>query len=220
MRYISLFVLLISYQLSAGVGAGYSSPTPLPVQLVLFSASVTPNGVALRWTTATEVNNYGFEIERASFRQNETTPLQEWEKVGFVNGNGNSNSKKEYTYTDYSGNKSYVYRLKQIDNNGSFKYSPVIEADGVYELSFKLEQNYPNPFNPSTVIAYQVSTKSLVTLKIYDMLGREIVTLVNSELEAGQYSVSFNGSGYSSGVYYYEVIAGEQRSMKKMTLIK
>lgn len=219
MRNILLFILIISYQLNAGIGVGYSNPTPLPVQLVSFSASITPNGVALKWTTATEVNNYGFEIERTS-SENRDSPLQVWEKVGFVNGNGNSNSKKEYAFTDFSGNKSYIYRLKQLDNNGSFKYSPVIEADGVYELSFKLEQNYPNPFNPFTVIAYQIPSKSMVTLKIYDMLGREIVTLVNSELEAGVYSVSFNGSGYSSGIYYYEVIAGEQRSIKKMTLIK
>lgn len=222
MKRLFLFVLLISYQLYSGIGIGYSNPTPLPVQLISFSASITPDGVSLHWTTSTEINNYGFEIER-TLKPDEGG----WEKIGFVNGSGNSNSLKEYSFTDplildlnLSLNHKPHYRLKQIDNNGTFRYSPVIEAGGVYEFSYQLDQNYPNPFNPATLIAFRIPAKSLVTLKVYDMLGREVATLVNLELEAGQYSARFDGSGYSSGIYFYEVIAGEYRSIKKMTLMK
>jgi hypothetical protein len=172
----------------------------------------------LHWSTATEINNPGFEIQR---RQ-----TSDWAKVGFVAGAGTSNAPRNYSYTDSKLSAgSYSYRLKQIDNNGAFTYGSTVEvAISSAPAAFALSQNYPNPFNPSTVISYQLPVNSQVTLKVYDMLGREVATLVNGEMKAGSYSVPFNTSkgtlGLSSGVYVYRLEAGSFISTKKLLLMK
>jgi len=188
----------------------------LPVELTSFSATTIGKDVKLSWNTATEVNNYGFEIEKAS---SSTTPI--WNKIGFVNGNGNSNSPKDYSFIDdkvVSG--KYSYRLKQIDNDGQFEYSKVIEIDINGTKKFELTQNYPNPFNPTTNIQYAISSRQFVTLKVYDVLGNELKTLVSENKEAGNYSVNFNASNLPSGVYIYKLQAGEFTQTRKMTLLK
>jgi hypothetical protein len=146
-----------------------------------------------------------------------------WEKIGFVQGSGNSNSLKEYSFVDktvLSG--KYLYRLKQIDNDGGYKYSQEVEVKvEAIPTEFALEQNYPNPFNPSTVISYQLPVAAgHVSLKVYDVLGREVATLVNEQKAPGNYEVKFDGSKLASGVYIYRIEAGKFSDAKKLLLIK
>ena len=204
---------------------------PMPVELTSFTSTIVNNRVRLNWQTATEVNNYGFEVERASLNPSEGgtsgAPLWgDWGAVGFVNGYGNSNSPKEYSFTD--GNitaGTYKYRLKQIDNDGTFEYSDVVEVSFSTPGNFTLEQNYPNPFNPTTKIKYTIpnvgtSFMKSVKLKVYDILGNEIATLVNQEQPAGSYVVEFNASTLSSGVYLYRLTSGNFIESKRMLLMK
>ena len=183
----------------------------IPVELTSFTAAVDANRITLSWKTSTEVNNYGFEIQRSNDNNNFVT-------VGFVNGSGTTTKPHTYSYIDnISGN--FYYRLKQVDFNGAFEYSSVVEVSTLPE-SFQLEQNYPNPFNPTTIISYQIPKAGLVTLKVYDVLGREEVTLVNEEKLSGSYEVEFNGRNLSSGVYFYQMKAGDFIDTKKFVLIK
>jgi len=204
----------------------------LPVELNSFTSSVLNNEVILNWQTATEVNNYGFEIERTPlippFGKGGRPEEGGWEKIGFVAGSGNSNSKKEYSFTDdlhhtsiQSYNHTFRYRLKQIDNDGTFSYSNIIEAEVTdIPAEFMLYQNYPNPFNPSTVISYQLPVNTFVTLKVFDIIGNEVATLVNQEKPAGSYEVTFDASNLTSGVYFYELRTDNFRSVRKLMLIK
>ncbi|MFA6026315.1 MAG: T9SS type A sorting domain-containing protein, partial [Ignavibacteriaceae bacterium] len=198
----------------------------LPVELTSFFALVQNKTVSLAWQTATEVNNYGFEIERTSSRP---SPLQGeggeagrgWVKVGFVNGAGNSNSPKEYSFTDKTATSGLnVYRLKQIDNDGKYTYSKEVEVDLGMPTEFSLAQNYPNPFNPTTSLQYAVSSKQLVTIKVFDMLGREVAVLVNGEKEPGTYTAEFSTTGLASGTYLYRMQAGGFVQTKKMVVLK
>ncbi len=209
------------------------SETALPVELTSFTASVINNSVLLNWTTATELNNYGFEIER-TVQTSMALPLNElkWEKIGFVAGSGNSDSPKNYSFTDGSlvGGSKFKYRLKQIDNDGTFNYSNEINVE-VVPIKFDLAQNYPNPFNPNTKIRYSIPDVGLgfaqTVLKVYDILGNEVATLVNEEKPAGVYEVEYNASNLSSGIYFYRITiqsdkadAGKFSEIKKMILIK
>lgn len=193
-----------------------SSDAPLPVELVSFSASVSNNSVLLKWRTATEVNNLGFEIQRKSINQN-------WTKVGYVIGSGTSSLPKEYSFIDKNiPSGSYSYRLKQIDANGTVSYSGLVNVDLHQPNQFRLDQNYPNPFNPSTSINYQIAKNSMVTIKIYNTLGNEVANLVNEYQTAGSYNIHFSASDFelSSGTYFYELRAGDFVSVKKMLLLK
>ncbi len=204
---------------------------PLPVELSSFTSVIKANDVVLNWSTATEVNNYGFSVERAS------TPLgtssigmssilssgdEGWKEIGFVNGNGNSNCPKEYSFVDntLTASGKYSYRLKQIDTDGKFEYSNEIEVDYVKANSFNLAQNFPNPFNPVTVINYHIPANSYVTLKVYDLLGKEVSTLVNGNMDAGDHNVNFNASSLSAGTYFYKLQAGDYSAIKKLMLVK
>ena len=187
---------------------------PLPVELTTFSATVKDYLVNLYWKTETEINNYGFEIERKSKEC-------EWKKINFVGGYGNSNSPKEYSYVDKNpiGGSKFQYRLKQIDNDGQSEYSDAVEVE-VVPTEFALYQNYPNPFNPTTTIRYQLPKESEVAIKIYDMLGSEVLELLNEQKEAGIYEVEFNADNLSSGTYIYRIIADNIVQTKKMILLK
>ena len=153
---------------------------PLPVELSSFTAVSKPDQIILKWETKTETNNYGFEIERKL--------SDKWQVIGFINGNGNSNSPKEYSYVDKNliGGSKYKYRLKQIDNNGKYEYSNVVEVE-VVPTEYALYQNYPNPFNPTTTIRYQLPKESKVVIKIYNILGSEVMELLNENKEAWNY---------------------------------
>ncbi len=210
---------------------GSANFIPLPVGLTSFSAIQTDAGVELNWETATEVNNYGFNVER---KQDEG----QWLNIGFVQGHGNSNSLKLYKFVDIEALPGNLrYRLKQIDTDGVFAYyaltaeinNSITSVEGnEISIEYSLEQNYPNPFNPSTTIAYSISVVDVpsgveghkVSLKIYDILGNEVSQLVNKYQPAGFYRVEFDGSNLSSGMYFYKIKAGEFVGIKKMTLIK
>ena len=192
---------------------------PLPVELSSFSAFVNLNNVSLSWKTATEVNNNGFEVQREIGSQK--SEVNRWEKVGFVQGHGNSNSPKEYSYTDknLTGGIDFIYRLKQIDNDGKYQYSKEVEVE-VVPREINLLQNYPNPFNPVTDIKFTLPEAARVTLRVYNIIGQEVVSLVNGVEEAGFHSVKFEGSNLPSGTYIYRLQAGSFVQTKKMVLLK
>ncbi len=199
-------------------------PPPLPVELTTFTASLSEKKVHLFWQTETEVNNIGFEIER-KYQESSIENQDEkhsWETIGFVKGYGHSNSPKYYSFTDenINVNENYLYRLKQIDNDGSYSYSQIIEPVKSVPSSFSLSQNYPNPFNPTTIINYSLPNESNVTLKVYNSLGQEVAFLVNRKRIAGSYDVVFDGSKLTSGMYYYSIKIGNFTSVKKMMLVK
>jgi hypothetical protein len=188
----------------------------VPVELTSFTASEKNAGVMLKWTTASELNNMGFEIQRKL--------SADWESIGFIEGSGTTSEVTEYQfYNDFSeqsGVFNLQYRLKQIDYNGVFSYSDIVEIELVLEKYF-LAQNYPNPFNPSTTINFSVPEENtLVSLKIYNSLGQEVGTLINQVVPAGNHEVQFDASRLSSGVYFYTLTAGSFVESKKMTLMK
>ncbi|MHC1737928.1 MAG: T9SS type A sorting domain-containing protein [Ignavibacteriaceae bacterium] len=200
---------------------GNSNPA-LPVELTSFSAQVQiPNVVTLTWATATEVNNYGFEVERTEWMNG---CMNEWKQIGFVQGSGNSNAPKSYSFSDNTHPAGNVlYRLKQIDNDGTVSYSQIVEVEvNSLPTEFTLSQNYPNPFNPSTVISYQLPLNSLVTLELFAVTGEKVGTLINGEQEAGYYNFELNSAKFSltSGIYFYRFRAGEFVSTKKLILLK
>jgi uncharacterized lipoprotein YddW (UPF0748 family) len=187
----------------------------VPVELTSFSANVNSGNVNLVWSTATEKNNMGFEIQRKKTGS-------EYQRVGFINGKGTTTEAQYYSYCDKNlsaGN--YCYRLKQVDYDGTCSYSQESEAELSIIGKFNIEQNYPNPFNPVTAIQYTIPDEVRVTLKIYNTLGETVATLINNELiEAGTHNLSFNASGLPSGVYMYSIQAGDYRQNKKMLLMK
>lgn len=189
---------------------------PMPVELSSFSSSIIKNNVTLNWTTTAEVNNSRFDVER------KLTNSDKWNKVGFVNGNGTINEPKNYSFTDRNLNTgSYNYRLKQIDFNGNYEYYN-LSGEVVIGISreYGLSQNFPNPFNPTTNISYQIPISGFVTLKIYDVSGKEVAKLVDQRQEAGYYTAMFDGSLLSSGIYFYKLTAGDFVEMKRMVLLK
>jgi hypothetical protein len=192
---------------------GSDASNSLPVELVSFTGSRTNEGVQLRWKTASEQNNAGFEVER---KDDGST----WLTLGFVRGAGTTTETQSYTFLDRSASGKVHYRLKQIDFDGQFEYSNVIEVDAALPETFVLEQNYPNPFNPTTVIAYQLPVTSMVSLKVYDMLGREVAILINKQQQAGRYAYTLNALNWASGVYFYRLQAGNFVQSKKMLLLK
>ncbi len=207
----------------------YTNPV-LPVELTSFNVSTSKNGVTLNWKTATETNNYGFEIERTTITghpEQANAPIYDpvgkgdWLKIGFVEGNGTTNAPKSYSFVDKSASGKTSYRLKQIDRDGKFEYSQTVEVTALSApKEFGLEQNYPNPFNPTTAISYQLSANGFTTLKIYDAIGREVATLVNEVKEAGSYSAQFDGARFSSGVYFARLSSDGKSQMRKLLLMK
>jgi hypothetical protein len=196
----------------------------VPVELTSFEAASNGEDVELNWTTATETNNQGFEIERMSVGSS-------FEQIGYAAGFGTTTEPKSYSFIDSKlepGN--YIYRLKQIDFNGTYSYSDEVNVEVEIPLVYSLEQNYPNPFNPSTTIKYSIQKDGFVKLAVYNLLGEEVTVLVNNEQKAGRYEIMFSAIGgsasggeaskLSSGVYLYRLETQNFLSIKKMILIK
>jgi hypothetical protein len=190
----------------------------IPVELSSFTASVSETNVTLNWVTASETNNQGFEIER-----NDGNGFQ---KIGFVPGFGTTTETRSYSYTDAGlPEGTYSYRLKQIDFNGMYEFSEVVEVEIVVPDVYSLAQNYPNPFNPATRITFSLAVDSKVSLKIFDVLGQEVASIVNQDLIQGVHTYDFNATGINSGVYFYKIEAtgvngNEFVDVKKMILVK
>lgn len=186
----------------------------VPVELTAFTATSIGNNVTLNWSTATEINNSGFEVERKAANA-------EWINVGFVQGNGTTTLAQQYSFVDQNVTTgSYSYRLKQIDFDGTFTYSPVAEVEVSAPVNFELAQNYPNPFNPGTTIQFSLPKSSNVLLKVYNLLGQEVATLLDGFKEAGIHYINFDAANLNSGLYIYKIEAEGFTSTKKMTLIK
>jgi hypothetical protein len=190
-----------------------------PVELMSFTSNINRNNVTLNWTTATESNNQGFDIERSA------SGSAVWTKVGFVAGNGTLSEPKDYSFSDRTNTGHYNYRLRQIDFNGTINFhnldgEVVVGLPTVYAIS----QNYPNPFNPTTKIDFELPYDSRVSIILYDISGREIAKIVNEQIAAGYHNVQFNGSNLSSGMYFYRINADGNGqnfiSTKKMVMIK
>jgi len=195
-------------------GIAISWDSSLPVELISFTSATDKNSVKLNWSTTYELNNKGFAVERKT--------NGEYKEIAFVNGVGTTNNSHSYTYEDknlQSGN--YSYRLKQIDFNGIYKYYN-LSGDATVGVPkvFSLSQNYPNPFNPATSINFELPQNAFVNLKVFDVTGKEVSSIVNQNLQAGYYSFKFDASTLSSGSYFYKIDAGSFTSMKKMILIK
>jgi len=201
---------------SDGTGGIWQSVATLPVELTTFTVSKSGNTAFLKWNTATEMNNYGFGVEKRDAGK------AEWNKIGFIKGNGTSNAPHQYSFIDKEPAKGkYAYRLRQIDNDGSFKYSKSVELENnSTPTSFSLAQNFPNPFNPSTMISFDLPLNSFVSLKVYDMIGREVETILSEGMSAGSYSRQWNAMNVPSGVYFYRLQAGSFIETKKLVLLR
>ncbi len=207
-----------AFNTSATVGGIYKFTgqvaPPVPVELTSFTASASQSGVNLVWETATEINNYGFEVER-SFDNGTFSTL------AFVKGKGTTTERQVYNFTDQINltGKTY-YRLRQIDNDGRFEYSDIIEVDNTIPESFTMSQNFPNPFNPSTRIQFSLPQESQVELSIYDASGKLVENLVSEVKGAGYHEVIWNATSHASGIYFAQIKAGKFVKNIKMTLLK
>jgi hypothetical protein len=204
------------YKLAPGCGG-------VPIQLSSFTGTIVNNRVRLDWITVSEVNNYGFVVQKKRAGE------MEWNEIpnSFVAGHGTTNLPRRYTFTDSTVVTSPVqYRLNQIDLDGTNHFTEAIHignatsVNQVAPLEFALQQNYPNPFNPTTEIRYQIPDLSHVTLKVFDLLGREIVTLLDDVQEAGYKSVEFDASAIANGVYFYRLEAKNFISTRKLIVLK
>lgn len=189
-----------------------------PVTIASFNSIVTERNVKIKWTTAEELNNSGFDIERAEVSSNKS----EFSKIAFVNGKGTVNTPTNYNYEDKNlSTGKYKYRLKQFDFNGNYEYFNLQnEVEIGIPKKYDLSQNYPNPFNPTTKINFDLPQDAKVELRIFDMLGREMKTLINEQRAAGYYTVEFNASQFTSGMYFYRLVSGDYSMIKKMVILK
>jgi hypothetical protein len=203
---------------STMAGGPYNSGSfQIPVELTSFTASITGKQVTLKWVTASETNNQGFEIQRK-------TVNDDWSTIAFKEGNGTTSEQTDYSYTDNISNLpayKISYRLKQIDFNGSYSFSNTVEIAAGIPNQFILEQNYPNPFNPSTTIKFAFDKNTKAQLKVFDVLGNVVANPFNETVEAGKiYEINFDASNLSSGVYYYQLSGDNKTEIKKMMLLK
>lgn len=191
-----------------------STTFTVPVELTAFSATLSNLDVTLNWSTATEVNNYGFEVQRRVVDG-------EFATVAFIKGHGTTSEVNNYSFVDRNLDEGmYFYRLKQMDFNGQYKYSNIIEVEVGQIYKFTLDQNYPNPFNPATTISYILPEKTNAKLILLNSIGEQIATLVNEVQDKGLHKVTLDGTGLSSGVYFYKLIANDLVSVKKLILMK
>ena len=197
-----------------GIIVGNAWSQVVPVELTSFTAVANEDDVILNWSTATELNNFGFEVQRS-------VAGNEFATVGFVNGHGTTTEAKDYRFVDANltaGN--YTYRLKQVDFNGTFAYSDEVNAEVTSPAQFELAQNYPNPFNPSTTIRFALSESGNIKLTVYNLVGEQVAVLVDGFKEKGVHTINFNASELNSGVYVYKIETNGFVQSRKMIFLK
>jgi len=185
----------------------------VPVELSSFNASVNESAVELSWITSTETNNSGFEIQRGV--------NGDFETIAFINGMGTTTEPQAYSFSDEKVSVGvHSYRLKQIDFDGTFEYSNIVEVDVPAPSSFVLEQNYPNPFNPTTTIKFALPVETAVQLSVYNTIGEKVAEVFNGNLKEGYHEVVFDAASLTSGTYFYRLEANEFVEVKKMLILK
>ena len=200
--------------------SAFMTTTPTPIELTDFTGFVANGVVNLKWDTKIEINTQSFIIERALVTNNTNGSLN-YSQIGVVNAAGNSNIQRNYSFNDYNiTSGTYSYRLKILDNSGDFKYSTVVQVTITNPVNFEISQNYPNPFNPTTSIKYSIPSDANVSLIVYNIKGEVVKKIVDSFQKAGYYSVTMDGSGLASGIYFYRLISGGYSGVKKMILLK
>ncbi|MDT8322487.1 MAG: T9SS type A sorting domain-containing protein [Bacteroidota bacterium] len=213
--HITLFVLMSNNGIAA-----FRSKAVFPVELSTLRAALSAASVDLRWDVTMETNNHGFDIER-SFDRGEN-----WQRIGFVAGRGTTTRPMTYRYADpltstHENVGKVQYRLRQVDNDGAYAYSPVVTVRCTSTaLSITLAQNYPNPFNPSTTIEYGIPAEGNVRLRVFDLLAREVAVLVDEMKQAGTHTEVFNASEHPSGIYVYQLECNGTVMTRRMTLMK
>jgi hypothetical protein len=186
---------------------------PVPVELISFIASANNSIINLNWSTATELNNSGFEVQRK-------VGTSDWSSIGFIIGSGTTTTQNNYSYTDqnpFVGNN--IYRLKQIDYDGTFEYSQEVEVELV-PFEYVLQQNYPNPFNPTTTVNFNIPKEDFVNVTIFNSLGEKVATLLDGVMSAGTHSLTFDANGFASGLYILKMTSGSYSNTIKMNLMK
>lgn len=194
----------------------------VPVELQSFNVEQSYSKISIEWKTATETNNFGFEIQRAVLAENEDAASAQFATIRFVKGAGTTTEPNNYSYQDDIRNinsSKIAYCIKQVDVNGSYKIYDA-KVINVAPYSYSLSQNYPNPFNPETKIEFQLPFDENVTLKVFDVLGREAATLLSEPLTAGFHSVNFNAGNLTTGVYFYKLKTNNFTETKKMVIAK
>lgn len=197
----------------------------LPVELIYFYALVQPKSVLLKWGTATEVNNFGFEIERAY------DPITNWEMIDFVLGSGTSNIPINYEYMDTTVLRTGIvyYRLRQVDIIGSFEYSDTVTVNLLYSITlenpgipfqFNVSDNYPNPFNPATKINFEIPAQQTLKINLYDINGKLVKEVTSQEFLPGSYQLFLDFTNYSSGIYFVRFQSQKNVITKKLIFIK
>lgn len=222
---------LLSFTTAGAIGSSlfYASYSPT-TEMKYLTYHLINDDVILNWETKIEINNYGFEVERlhdcmvAKLQDSKSNRPQfpSWEKVGFVEGKGYNISMNDYSFVDKSvPSGKYYYRLKQIDNDGNYRYSKEVEmVINKLPIEFSLVQNYPNPFNPATTIEFTLPSENNVKVKVLNVLGMEVATLLDEYRQAGAYQLEFNAGNLSSGIYFYKVVSGNNLEIKKMILLR
>ena len=185
-----------------------SLSSALPNQLASFKVATLSTGVSLTWTTVSETSNYGFYVQRNGV------------DIALIAGHGTTLQQHTYAYTDNPLPGQYLYRLRQVDLNGTVTLSESVTIGVSAPQKFALAQNYPNPFNPATTIRYGLPARSHVTLSVYNTLGERVIDLINGDIDAGYHEVKFDGSGLASGVYFYRLQAGTFVEAKKLVLLR
>ncbi|RPI65836.1 MAG: T9SS C-terminal target domain-containing protein [Ignavibacteriales bacterium] len=190
---------------------------PLPVQLSSFSAVKKGDEVFLKWKTETEIDNYGFDIERKIVSEYKN---EDWKKIAFIRGYGNSNAPRQYSFIDKEtyNYSSYFYRLKQRDNNGSYTYSDEINVEIINPSPLTLYQNYPNPFNPETTLKFSIPYDGYVNIILYNIIGQKVKEVASGTYKKGDYSININSDGLSSGIYFCLLESGNQKKTIKMVI--
>jgi hypothetical protein len=218
----SVFLGYVSQWSNWAIGDGNQ---PLPIQLASFGAMRMQNGfVRLDWMTLSETNNYGFEVQRSADSTSSFTTVPN----SFIAGHGTTTEPHRYFFVDSTATSARLwYRLKQIDLDGTLRYTDAITVEALTVVAEKplpkeygLSQNYPNPFNPTTTIKYQLPANSYVTLKVYDIAGRQVAVLVNGTIEAGYHETRFEAKDLAGGVYLYRLKADNFVATKKLIVLR